>query len=179
MEHGASSEQSKNRAIQWAAMAHEGDAAILDAVAQAFAAIERPEHFTNHTHCDECWEHDELLRARDLDTLSIADVGSMAWNPITFAQPQGFAYYMPALARLALEPMPKDLDWYGYIILFELRRDGPRNERWLFCSPEQRAAVVRLIEHLYSTRAEQIKVYECDNEVMEVLEIWSDTGEAV
>src|SRR5215207_11413264 len=93
---------------------------VLELFSTVFGAVPRPEHFTNYTHCDECWEHDELLRSRTLQTLSIEDVGSQAWNPITMATPQGFAYYLPALARLALQPVPKDWDWYGYIILFEL-----------------------------------------------------------
>jgi hypothetical protein len=152
------------------------DGVVLKRIWDAFGPVERPEHFTNHTHCDECHEHDELLRARDRHTLSITDVGSMAWNPITMCTPRGFAYYMPALARLALEPVPKEQDWYGYIILFELRWNGPRNERWLYCSPGQRAAIVGLIEHLYSSREKEIQLYDCSNEVMEVLEIWSDVG---
>jgi hypothetical protein len=118
------------------------DAEILELFTVAFGAFERPEHFTNHTHCDECWEHDEVLRGRTRETLSIEDVGSQAWNPITMATPQAFAYYLPALARLALEPVPKDWDWYGYIILFELRWNGPRNERWQYCNRNQRSASV-------------------------------------
>lgn len=154
------------------------DPEVLEAVRQAFGAIARPEHFTNRAHCDECWEHDELLRARDLASLTIEDVGSMAWNPITMATPRGFAYYLPALTRLALEQMPAKLDWYGYIILFELRRDGPRNERWQFCKREQRGAVVGFLEHLYATRAKEIEVYQCEYELLEALEIWSDEGDA-
>jgi hypothetical protein len=160
-------------------MAETTDAAVLEVVKRAFGDVQRPEHFTNYKHCDECWEHDEELAASDLDTLSINDVGNMGWNPITFATPEAFAYYMPALARLALDPMPKERDWYGYIILLELRRDGPRNDRWIYCSAAQRASVVQLIEHLYSTRTEEITTYDCDNEVMDVLEIWSDAGDAI
>lgn len=152
------------------------DAEILGLFTAAFGAIERPEHFTNHTHCDECWEHDEVLRSRTRETLSIEDVGSQAWNPITMATPQGFAYYLPALARLALEPVPKDWDWYGYIILFELRWNGPRNERWQYCSRNQRSAICLLLEHLHRTRTESIKLYDCEYELLEALEVWSDTG---
>src|SRR5262249_14424068 len=32
------------------------DAAVLATVRAAFARCERPEHFTNHTHCEECAE---------------------------------------------------------------------------------------------------------------------------
>jgi hypothetical protein len=119
-----------------------------------------------------------VLCARDLDSLKIEDVGSQAWNPITMATPAGFAYYLPALARLALDPVPQSWDWYGYIILTELRWNGPRNERWLYCSPEQRQAVAALLEHLYTTRSEAIAVYDCSYELMEALEIWSDAGDA-
>ena len=139
--------------------------------------IPRPEHFTNHRHCNECREHDELLSDRTHAALSIADVGSQAWNPITMTTPAAFAYWLPALARLALELVPQGWNWYGYIILFELRWDGPRNERWLFCSAEQRLAVVRLLEHLESTRREAIALYDCARELEQAWEIWSDAGE--
>jgi hypothetical protein len=54
---------------------------ILDA---AFGPCPRPEHFTNDKHCEECAEHDELLRNRDRDTLTVADVGNPSWDPICF-----------------------------------------------------------------------------------------------
>jgi hypothetical protein len=153
------------------------DDEMLALVTGAFATVTRPEHFTNHTHCDECWEHDEVLRSRTLDTLAIEDVGSQAWNPITMATPLAFAYYLPTLARLALQPMPQGWDWYGYIILFELRWNGPRNERWQFCTPNQRSAVCLLLEHLYATRSGSIKLYDCEYELLEALEVWSDQDE--
>lgn len=153
------------------------DAEVRALVTDAFKSVPRPDHFTDHTHCDECQEHDEVLRGRDLDSLVISDVGSQAWNPITMATPQGFAYYLPALDRLALEPMPQGWDWYGYIILFELRWNGPHNERWLYCTPRQRKVVIRVLEHIYTTRRQDIHTYDCEYELLEALEIWSDAGE--
>jgi hypothetical protein len=47
------------------------DERILQIVRDAFASVPRPEHFTNYRHCDECYEHDELLRQRDRDSLTI------------------------------------------------------------------------------------------------------------
>jgi hypothetical protein len=84
---------------------------------------------------------------------------------------------MPGLARLALQPMPRGWDWYGYIILFELRRDGPRNDRWQWCSPRQRGAVAGLLEHLYETRRDEIRVYDCEHELLEALEVWLEKEE--
>src|SRR5690349_21427833 len=143
------------------------DASVLALVHRAFQNLRRPEHFTNYTHCDECLEHDELLQSRDLSTLAISDVGSQAWNPITMATPEAVAYYLPALARLALEPVPEKFDWYGYIILFELRWNGPRNERWQQCSVNQCAAVSLLLEHMHRTRSKEIALYDCEYELLE------------
>ena len=86
------------------------DAAVVDGLTKVFASVERPEHFTNFEHCEECAEHDEVLRSRDLSTLSREDAGNVGWDPITFTSPQGFAYYFPALARLALEDPAQDID---------------------------------------------------------------------
>ncbi len=153
------------------------DRQIVAALTRAFGSIPRPAHFTHHTHCDECWEHDQLLQQRTLETLAIEDVGSQAWNPITMCSPEAFAYWLPALVRLALQPEPERWDWYGYIVLFELRRDGRRNERWAHCTPSQRTAVTRFLEHLDATRAESVRRYDCSRELTEAWEVWSDEGE--
>jgi hypothetical protein len=63
------------------------DAEIITGIRRVFATRLRPEHFTNHNHCDECAEHDEVLRSRSLDTLSIDDVGNPGWDPICFIHP--------------------------------------------------------------------------------------------
>jgi hypothetical protein len=136
--------------------------------------LARPEQFTDHPGCCECAEHDALLMSRDRDTLAIEDVGSQAWNPITMTTPEAFKYFLPALARLALEPVPKDWDWYGYIVLFELRWDGPGNVRREACTPVQRQAVVALLEHLFDTRTGDVRLYDCENELLEALAVWSE-----
>ncbi|HEY7270053.1 MAG TPA: hypothetical protein VH951_09515 [Dehalococcoidia bacterium] len=151
-----------------------GDADVLSLFDKVFAAVPRPERFTDHPGCCECEEHEALLQSRDRPRLKIDDVGSQAWNPITMATPEAFVYFLPALARLALEPVPETLDWYGYIILFELRWDGPGNKRLVACTPAQRRAVVALLEHLFDSRAEDIQAYQCENEVLEAIAIWAE-----
>ncbi len=73
-------------------------------VVQAFGRVRRPQHFTDFTHCNECRDHDALLRSRDRETLAIGDVDNLGWNPINFLTPDGFLYYFPALAKLGLSP---------------------------------------------------------------------------
>jgi hypothetical protein len=75
------------------------DLQIMSVIHEAFAAEPRPEHFTNYTHGCECAEHNELLRARDRETLGLEDVGNPGWDPICFVTAEGFRYYLPALVR--------------------------------------------------------------------------------
>jgi hypothetical protein len=153
------------------------DAEILDLVTKAFAGCPRPEHFADHTHCCECAEHDATLLSRDVDRLTQDEVGSPAWDPICFITPEGFAYYLPALARLALAAEHPTWGWYGPQLFFHLASDGRRNARWLHCTPEQRRAVAALLEHIFATRAALIQPFD-ERPFFEALEVWSDSGEA-
>ncbi|MTW23069.1 hypothetical protein [Allochromatium palmeri] len=93
---------------------------LLLRIDAAFGTVPRPEHFTNYLHCEECAEHDGLLRARDRQTLSLADVGNPGWDPLCFITPEGLAYYFPTLARLALAEPDTLYGWYADQFLFHL-----------------------------------------------------------
>ena len=151
------------------------DGEILAMVNRAFAKRRRPEHFTNHTHCSECLEHDELLRSRDTETLTIGDVGNMGWDPICFITAEGYAYYFPALARLALAAPEAGGGWYGAHLFSTLCLDGPRNNRFLACNAKQRKTVVAFLHHVIETRAELVDINpRAAKSLFEAIEIWSD-----
>jgi hypothetical protein len=125
-----------------------GSKEVLAIVDEAFGALPKPDHFTNYRHCEECAEHDELLRTRDRDTLRIEDVGDICWQPISFSSAEGFAYYMPSLARLALAEPTYQYGWYGETLLIHLTVGSEERSLFAYCSPQQRAAVAALLEHL-------------------------------
>ncbi|HXK33624.1 MAG TPA: DUF6714 family protein [Dehalococcoidia bacterium] len=154
-----------------------GDDEILAVMRDAFAAP-RPEHFTNFQHCCECAEHDATLMSRDIDTLTQDDVGMQSWDPICFATEEAFAYYLPALARLALGPEHPQWGWYGEQLIRHLEMDGARNRRWTHCSPVQRRAVARLLEHISDTRRDLVRAYDLEPELLRAWEAWADAGEA-
>jgi len=130
------------------------DAQIIAGIDAAFGKLRKPEHFTNFMHCQECREHDDLLRLRDRSTLLISDVGNICWQPISFSSPAGIAYYMPALARLALAEPTYEYGWYGDTLQLHLSSNGESNGLLQFCNQTQRQAVVQLLEHLNASRAE-------------------------
>ena len=155
------------------------DASILAGVDAAFGNIARPEHFTNFAHCCECAEHDELLRARNRESLRIEDVGNPGWDPICFCSAEGTAYYFPALARLALaEPSPTH-GWYAAQLLFHLYSGFKDNQFFQYCSPAQRAVVAGFVAHLIETHAALVDAHAAADEFLRCHEQWSDAQAAV
>ena len=151
------------------------DAAILAEIDTAFGAVERPEHFTNFAHCEECAEHDDLLRARDRYTLRIEDVGNPGWDPICFCSPNGIAYYFPTLARLALaEQGSNKYDWYANQLLFHLYSGFTDNAFFQHCNIAQRRVVARFLAHIIETRTSLIAVYGSADDFLRCHELWNN-----
>lgn len=149
---------------------NEQDCAALGRLTQAFKACPRPEHFTNFSHCEECAEHDETLRSRTPETLSIEDVGNPGWDPICFISPSGFAYFLPGLARLSFEGSA--IDWYGNQLFRHLVSNGPNNARFVQCSQQQRRAVADFILYLVEAKTAQIEADCALGDAMRAFEIW-------
>lgn len=153
------------------------DSEALKKISDAFGTTPRPEHFTNYRHDPECAEHDELLRSRNLETLSLADVGNPGWNPICFVTEEGFKYWMPALARLALEPETEQDDWYLPQLLFHLNNRGRSNYHLAAASPQQRNAVMQFLVHIEDTRpAALLDKYAVKEELKLTIDLWASNS---
>lgn len=152
-------------------MATESEA--IAAVDRAFGSLPKPDHFTEYTHCGECAEHDELLRSRTRETLSIQDVGNPGWEPICFSSPEGKAFYMPSLARLAFIEPPYGYGWYGEQLLFHLYSGATDNELYKYCNAEQRTAIAMLISAMIESRTSDIESTCSEDEFLRAYEIWS------
>src|ERR1700682_4088824 len=129
------------------------DSAILRQIDKTFGSNERPAHFTNYEHCEECRDYDDLLRSRDRSSLMLSDL-IVRGDPFCFVSPQGLAYYFPSLARLALSGKVNDPHGYVPQLLFHLWSGGPCNSHLLFFTTGQRHAVQALLKHLLETRSD-------------------------
>lgn len=156
---------------------NEADEAVLMEIDQAFSGIEKPEHFTNFSHCDECLEHDNTLRNRARETLRRENLGNPGWDPITFCSPEGIGYLFPTLARFCLLPSVwRNNGWYGEQLLFHLSYEGAENEFFRWCSPAQRASVGRFLRYLMETRAQTVSEHGCDDQLLDALQVWNATA---
>ncbi len=155
----------------------QSDAEVLALVESAFSGNRKPEHFTNYLHCEECREHDELLRARDRSTLELRDVGNICWQPISFATGEGVAYYFPALARLALRAPDYEYGWYGDTLHIHLSASTKENRFYEFCSNAQRKVVAVLLHHLNITRADLPERLTSAEEFEKARRLWAQEEE--
>ena len=147
---------------------------IIDEANAVFAKVPRPAHFTNHTHCSECAEHDDTLQKYTPQTITREALGHAGWDPMTFATDAGFCYYLPALISWALSGTGDD----DYIeqLLSQVIRDGSRNSRWEVCTKEERAVVLKALNALLEERTEDVDNWLDADRVMQAIEIWSDDG---
>lgn len=143
--------------------------AIIHAANEAFACVERPDHFTNHTHCCECAEHDQVLREYTPQTIPRQALGHMGWDPITFTQNQGFTYYLPALVRVVLTHDGED-DYFDQF-LWHVEHMALR-EPAIELTRTQRAVVRDTLNFLLEERTEIIELYCLDDDLLRVLEAW-------
>lgn len=75
----------------------------LARVVEAFADVPRPAEFGRGTcGCEECAEHERTLTSHTPETIGLTELGNAGWDPMCFASDAAFAWYMPAMVRLAL-----------------------------------------------------------------------------
>jgi hypothetical protein len=148
------------------------DADVLTDVAAAFAVCPKPEHFTDFTHCCECAEHDEVLRSKDVNTLQIEQVGNPGWDPFCFSSAEGLLYYLPAMARLALDEPTEAHGWYADQLCFHLTYQGTSNRILRAASPRQRQAVAGLLRHIVETRGKLCEDTMRRKDLLTAAELW-------
>lgn len=149
------------------------DEEILTQIDDVFAECQRPEHFVDLPQGLEGADHDQLLRSRDKTTLSLGDVGNVGYDPLCFINPAGFAYFFPALARLALIESSRTHDWYATQFLFHLTCQGRENRFLIAFTPQQRRVVCRFVEYLVESRAGWADESFCSDELLTAIELWS------
>ena len=147
------------------------DIQILKLVESAFQNVEKPEHFTNFSHCRECEEHDNTLRQFNKFNIPRRALGNLGYAPIGFSSPRGIAYYFPILARYAiLGNIWHHYDNYAEMLIGYLDEKREKNKLYGYCNALQKQAVRDFLNHLAET---QFKHF-IPSELKNALKIWSE-----
>ncbi len=117
---------------------------------------DKPEHFTNYNHCDECAEHDQTLVNNTIDTIGMSELGNPGWDPLCFSSSDGIRYYMPALIRLSLETIDKGV--YIDQLLFHLDYGGKDLDLMVSCSEEQRVFITNFLTFVIANHTEGLDI---------------------
>lgn len=144
---------------------------IIRKAFEVFSKIERPEHFTNHAHCCECKEHDNVLLAYTPDTITRDALGHMGWDPITFTTDYGFRYYLPGLIRIVLTESANES--YYEQFLWHTLGEGDY-DRYTSCTDEEKQIVLLVLEFLLENHTEEIDQECLSDELLLAVEKWSD-----
>lgn len=114
----------------------------------AFAEVPRPEAFTRGTCCcAECAEHAETLAAHTPETMTMEAFGLPAWDPVCMASDEAFRWFLPGMARLALQTRDY-VDQFLFHLTVPGRLDG--------LDQAQREAVAGALWLLARTRGEEL-----------------------
>ena len=133
--------------------------------------VDKPDHFTNFEHCDECAEHDETLRNSTVDDIGLEELGNPGWDPICFSSAEGMKYYMPAFVRLCLDSV--DGDFYFAQFIFHLEYGVENNKFLCACTSAQREFVAAFLEYMINTYPYEIEENMCTDEVLTTYQMWS------
>ena len=146
----------------------------MDWVQQATQLFQmpKPAHFTNSRHCCECAEHDATLLAYDVNSIGLEQLGNPGWDPLYFASPDGFLYYLPALIRLTLDTRDKPQERYLDQFLFHLIRDGKDHDLVRACSPEQRAFIAGFLQYLIDQYAAEVDECTYADDILKAYDMW-------
>lgn len=145
-------------------------AEIIETARKAFADIERPAHFTNHTHCCECAEHDEELQPFTPNDLTLTALGHMGWDPITFCTDHAFRYFLPGLIRIVLTENGEE-NYYEQF-LWHITPQG-EYDRHAACSADERAVVAQALDWLLENRSDEIEREMSSTQLLYAIETWS------
>jgi hypothetical protein len=118
----------------------------MDYIAEAerIFSVEKPKHFTDFDHCEECLEHDETLLLHTYQSIGMEELGNPGWHPLCFVESfEGINYYFPAQVRLSLSD-PEYVDQ----LLFHLNHKGRGNKYLSIFNKEQKEFVTNLLKFI-------------------------------
>ncbi len=146
----------------------------MDFVADAAVLFssKRPNHFVDYTHCEECAEHDEVLRNSRIDTIGLDELGNPGWDPMCFVDVYGFKYYLPALIRLCVQS--NENNYYIDQFLFHITYGATEKQFLESFSDNERNFVATFLHYLVDTKAERIEENMDTDDLFKAIELWGN-----
>ena len=146
---------------------------IVSRAYRAFSSFARPEHFTDHTHCPECAEHDQTMRSRPLSAIGVVQLGNPGWCPIPFLTEQAYGYVMPRLVELALaSSVERPGESFVFSFLLALT-PAPEHRKLDYFTREQTDAVLQSVHYMRDHMQPVVEQACCEEDLVQAIARWS------
>ena len=145
---------------------------IINNAYKEFSFFERPMHFTDYKHCEECEDHDETMRSCNLRDIGAKEVGNPGWSPLPLLTEHALGYVMPRLIEMALN-LEKNAD--GDIFIFDfLLCLTPNKEykRFNNYSSGQINIIQQCLKYIKNNYTSYIDECMCEEELQEAISTW-------
>ncbi len=144
---------------------------IIKLIDQAFSDVEKPDHFTNYGHCNECFEIDRYFIERSEDPFRDGDPG----DRICFLLSHAFKYLMPHFIRYGFSYT--DSAFFDELVTFylgvSLLKEG--EDRLSEFSYKQLTATYKFVEYSLSNHREQfLRDGLTIKEINQIVEWWEN-----
>ena len=146
--------------------------ALIQQAYDAFALFEKPKQCTTYTDFEE-GEFNAVLLSSTQRSLTMEQIGTVCWSPISAMTPEALAYFMPRLIELAVtHAVDSDGEPFfcHYINAFS---DGPENEKFGLFEQAQRRVMADTFNFLVDTYREEMRREGWLDEARRAAESWS------
>lgn len=147
---------------------------LIDKAYKAFANFQKPDQCTKYTDLEDD-EFNNLLLSATRRSLSVEQVGTVAWSPIPSMVPEALAYFMPRLIELAVT---NEIDREGdpfFCYFINSFYDDPCNERFKLFGIEQKTLMADTFNFLCQKYLERLKLEGWYDEAYQAIENWRYT----
>ena len=147
---------------------------LIERAYKVFSNFKKPNQCTKYTDFDDA-DFNDLLLSGTRRSLSVEQVGTVAWSPIPSMVPEALAYFMPRLIELAItKAIDRDGDpFFCYFI--NSFHHGPDSEKFILFGPEQNKVMADAFNFLCQTYDEQLQAEGWFDEACQAIKYWSST----
>ena len=138
----------------------------------AFANFKKPKQGTKYTDFEE-GEFNAVLLSAARRSLTMEQIGTVCWSPISAMTPEALAYFMPRLIELAVT-RAVDCDGEPFFCHFiNAFSEGPANDRFKMFEQAQRRVMADSFRFLIDTYREELRREGWLDEACRAVESWS------
>jgi hypothetical protein len=130
---------------------------IIKKAYSAFSAFVRPEQCTNYLDFEDA-QFNRMLLSATRQSLTIEQLGTVGWGPISHMNSEALAYFMPRLIELAVSgAIDRDGDPF-YCRFINAFYEDPDNERFKVFGTDQKVIMADTFEFLCQNHQAQLEI---------------------